>query len=834
MKGVVKFRYEYDDGSGKPVIKEGTWDGTGRPPLELLNFANQGQKQGDPNRRSAGRPGDNYGPGGPQNENPYTDWGNEFNNDYSPVGGNRAPPGYGPQTLGVNNQRKWQREVSPSPTVIKRENMNKVENKKDDLETHIKDLFFDTVEHSACKETYEEVIARLKLIKEDYYDAEFPPEWSSLWGYGDQDGTSDVTLWRRFTWRRCKDIFKGGKFSIFPDTIKPSSIAQGYLGDCYFISTLAAIAENPDRIKRIISTKKKSSQKCYCVQLCVTGIWEDIILDDFIPFYEPEGRPAFTRGVSNDIWVLLLEKAWAKVHRGYLNINSGLARECLRDITGAPTKTYFLDHPRIWEYIETGMNNGFIMTAGSSRDAGRDILSSIGLVGSHAYSLLGCLEVFVEGLGKSRLATEEDDKRDKRYRRLVKLRNPWGRGEWKGDWSDNSHLWSEKLRKKVSLKKKDDGVFFMDFVDFKKYFSDMQICYYHDDYKYSSHLFEGNHKSDEFYVRIRIPTPGMYYISLNQTSKRMFPKSAGYEYSPLTLVLAQVTPTGEFLHIDGIQKSEREVFVRCACSNPGEYMAYIRANWKTNIDKFSISAYGPDQVVLEHVSPRAYLNGLSLNSIYKDRARKWAKPYKDFSEYGEPKIKYFFDETKDGFGYFYFVNDSDDDTGLLASVILKKMQNVELVAPYKGKRADITVPAHHDDIILYRILEKPASLNYVVAPRFRKSRRVLKRLAKERGKKSDRPDKNGDNVGIKVYLYRTQDGLVSLYVNQSEDYALSEQVEYQLEGCSIVGSPDSTQIDIKLMPGDEKMIHIVRNDDASFFRIKMKDTQYVIIRADES
>jgi hypothetical protein len=28
------------------------------------------------------------------------------------------------------------------------------------------------------------------------------------------------------------------------------------------------------------------------------------------------------------------------------------------------------------------------------------------------------------------------------------MRNPWGHGvEWKGDWSDNSKLWTEDLKK---------------------------------------------------------------------------------------------------------------------------------------------------------------------------------------------------------------------------------------------------------------------------------------------------------------------------------------------------------------------------------------------------
>lgn len=75
------------------------------------------------------------------------------------------------------------------------------------------------------------------------------------------------------------------------------------------------------------------------------------------------------------------------------------------------------------------------MTAGSddlSYGGGDAFISKIGLAGSHAYSLLGVYEVVNDGEWR-RASKYSKGKKE----RLVKLRNPWGKGEWNGDWSDH-------------------------------------------------------------------------------------------------------------------------------------------------------------------------------------------------------------------------------------------------------------------------------------------------------------------------------------------------------------------------------------------------------------
>ena len=78
-----------------------------------------------------------------------------------------------------------------------------------------------------------------------------------------------------------------------------------------------------------------------------------------------------------------------------------------------------------------------------------------GLITRHAYSVTGLARVRGQ-LGDTH---------------LVRLRNPWGKGEWNGPWSERSWEWdslSERDKELLSARVRNEGEFWMAFDDFAK------------------------------------------------------------------------------------------------------------------------------------------------------------------------------------------------------------------------------------------------------------------------------------------------------------------------------------------------------------------------------
>jgi hypothetical protein len=308
-------------------------------------------------------------------------------------------------------------------------------------------------------------------------DDQFPPNQHSILAQDKNGNFLDRDQWENnpgiedevgelshIAWKRIPELF-GKNFKVFEGKIEAEDILQGNLGNCYFLSGIAAVAEYPRIIEDLFRTKEPNIDKGYYeVVLFIDGRWTIVPVDDYMPVNKFTNNLLFTRTNGREIWVILLEKAWAKVNGGYINISGGFTSESLNTLTGFPT-THFdnqkANKDELWgKILDAEEGNDIMCCSTPAVDDPDDYLDKTGLYPAHAYTLIGARAALNRG----------------KKIRLVLIRNPHGKGEWIGDWSDKSRLWTPELKQKFNYEDKDNGTFWMSFEDYCKYFEDTEIC----------------------------------------------------------------------------------------------------------------------------------------------------------------------------------------------------------------------------------------------------------------------------------------------------------------------------------------------------------------------
>jgi Calpain family cysteine protease len=80
----------------------------------------------------------------------------------------------------------------------------------------------------------------------------------------------------------------------------------------------------------------------YAVRFFKDGYWRYSIVDDYLAF-AADGSHFYAHGNDrNEVWVALMEKAYAKYHDTYEAIDGGLMREALVDLIGGVGKYLIL------------------------------------------------------------------------------------------------------------------------------------------------------------------------------------------------------------------------------------------------------------------------------------------------------------------------------------------------------------------------------------------------------------------------------------------------------------------------------------------------------------
>ncbi|XP_043690975.1 calpain-type cysteine protease DEK1-like [Telopea speciosissima] len=339
-------------------------------------------------------------------------------------------------------------------------------------------------------ETQEEINQRMQSIEmairealsargeAHFTDQEFPPTDQSL--FVDLENPPSklqvVSKWMRPT-ELVKENHMDSHPCLFSGVANPSDVCQGRLGDCWFLSAVAVLTE-VSRISEVIITPEFNEEGIYTVRFCIQGEWVPVVVDDWIPCESP-GKPAFaTSRKGNELWVSILEKAYAKLHGSYEALEGGLVQDALVDLTGGAGEEIDLRSAqaqidlasgRLWSQLLRFKQEGFLLGAGSP--SGSDVhISSSGIVQGHAYSLLQVREV--DGY------------------KLVQIQNPWANEvEWSGPWSDSSPEWTDRMKYKLKhVPQSKDGIFWMSWQDFQIHFRSIYVCrIYPQEMHYSVH-----------------------------------------------------------------------------------------------------------------------------------------------------------------------------------------------------------------------------------------------------------------------------------------------------------------------------------------------------------
>jgi calpain-15 len=106
-------------------------------------------------------------------------------------------------------------------------------------------------------------------------------------------------------------------------------------------------------------TQEYNKEGIYRIRICKNGEWVTVTVDDYIPCYYNAG-PMFAHSKGDELWVLLLEKAYAKIHGNYYALKSGFSFHGMIDMTGCPTEHVKMPLDRTnWEDVEEDANELF-------------------------------------------------------------------------------------------------------------------------------------------------------------------------------------------------------------------------------------------------------------------------------------------------------------------------------------------------------------------------------------------------------------------------------------------------------------------------------------------
>ncbi|KAF9480348.1 cysteine proteinase [Pholiota conissans] len=451
-----------------------------------------------------------------------------------------------------------------------------------------------------CKAKVDRIAKDCRAKNRKFRDIEFDLENDKnrcLYGLftqpGENHAPADV---HRVTQIFDKPVFFAG------GTAHASDIIQGALGDCWFLSALATVSTAPGLVEKFCVARDEKVG-VYGFIFFRDNAWVTVVIDDMlytrVPKYEElktteqelyhfdkdiynksarkGGKSLYfaKSGTAGETWVPLIEKAYAKLHGNYSHLLAGQECDAIEDLTGGVSTVLqskdILDPDRFWDEELGRANRDRLFgcsfnSLDSTRSGAPGDIKVQGLIGGHAYSVLRAVEV--------------------KGKRFVVVRNPWGKSEWTGRWSDGSKEWTQEwleVLPKLGHQFGDDGQFVMEYSDWLDCFAQIDRTILFD-----SHWMMSSQWLDvtapplpaawsygDVSFRFTLPHPSETLIVLSQLDSRYYRDIAGKASWTMDFTLVkegEKIPLAESAHSEFYLRSVHlEIELEA-----GDYIVYVR------------------------------------------------------------------------------------------------------------------------------------------------------------------------------------------------------------------------------------------------------------------
>lgn len=164
-------------------------------------------------------------------------------------------------------------------------------------------------------------------------------------------------------WLRPHEFSPDVKPQFLDDGAETGDVIQGAIGDCWFIGALSVLATQDQYIRGSFKPSKEAMEEIddaeakamgeavyppmfhylrsygmYVIRFFKNYKWRWVIIDDRLPcdnsgYSGPELIFAKCKN-KHELWVPIIEKAYAKIHNCYEALISGFVDDALTDMTG--------------------------------------------------------------------------------------------------------------------------------------------------------------------------------------------------------------------------------------------------------------------------------------------------------------------------------------------------------------------------------------------------------------------------------------------------------------------------------------------------------------------